>query len=296
MNRFSSVLIVAASLGVILGWPRSASASCRHGLVYGCRWCGGSSGYAYATAGTPMMMLGAVGMATPGATSAGGTARPPAFVPMLPYPGAGASHFGYAQMAHAPTALPGTISSASSVLSGYDPSAPIAPVSPGTVLSNGHLFGSHIYQVLRQFGAGLERSGLIDVAIRAFLDASGVIPNSTDRAILEQIVGRFERTNGSLEAEHASAGVGSGTTTSGTTTSTSGTATTGANVIRIVITIEAPPETQIQTATNKPGTPSSSKTERAGGCTGSTATSNSATSGTGNTNPIGNSEPPVAPR
>ena len=74
-------------------------------------------------------------------------------------------------------------------MTGFDPDAPMPPVAAGTLLSSGQLFGSHLFQNLKKFGAGLNQSGLLQLGEKLFVDAAGYLPNPIDRAIITGIVG-----------------------------------------------------------------------------------------------------------
>jgi len=155
-----------------------------------------------------------------------------------------------------------------SFLTGFNPDAPMPPVAAGTVLSNGQLFGSHLFQNLKKFGAGLNQSGLLQLGEKLFVDAAnGFLPNPIDRSILNGIVGMISgKTAGSGTAE-----------TADTTTTIGGTASSGgSNVLRITVTVELPPGAKAQV--------SQSGAQQSG-----EASKSSKTAG----NPVGNSEAPT---
>ncbi len=249
MRRISAPLLIPAVVGILLSLAGEASARCLHGLLH-CGACQGGYSSGYYQTGTPVPFP--TPLPTPGPANPGVVAPPPppGAAPSLPYPGASmnyaASVYGASGSGRASYAAPaygyggswqsGPAASPSSYLDGYNAFAPIQPVAAGTPLSSGHLFGSHIFQVLRQFGGGQGPGGLLDIAIRAFVDASGFMPTNAERAILDQIVARFLRTNGTGVPEP-------GPTNPGTSTTTM--TTGGSNVIRIVVTVEVPPGAQL---------------------------------------------------
>jgi len=120
-----------------------------------------------------------------------------------------------------------------SFLAGYRDDGPIVPVAAGTPLVDGQLFGSHVFGVLDRFGRGLDRSGLVALAERAFVDAAGVAPTIAEREALGRIVARFvgeapnfappprptEPAAGALPSPFAPAGAG----------------------LRVIVTVEIPP-------------------------------------------------------
>jgi len=152
-----------------------------------------------------------------------------------------------------------------SFLAGYDPSRPLAAVSPGTVLANGQLFASHIFTVLKTLGTGLNESGLLDLAARAFGDVTGVRPTATEVDILRKIVGTVLNPNSDSNRP--------GTTdTRPTTTSVD---TSGGSVVEVVVppvvkvlvstgsgTDTSAPETPVTPATPAPSTSGGTQLEQ----------------------------------
>ncbi|WP_165246724.1 hypothetical protein [Paludisphaera soli] len=228
MRSKSALLPVPAALGLVLTLAGDAEANCRHGHVH-CTACGGYGygyGYGYnvmpAPVPTPAPTPGPIGVpgsadglggpppppggAAPGLLqSASGvmlapTTRPTYYSPYYGYmaapaaapatAAAPAANYGYYGAAAAPEpARP-------SFLDGYSEMAPILPVAAGAPLFNGQLFGSHIFQVLKQFGQGLDKQALFEMAVKAFVNASGVAPTTAEREILQRIVGQVIRSVG----------------------------------------------------------------------------------------------------
>ena len=255
---------IPAALGLVLALPGVASAYCRHGWTH----CWSCSQYGYGYSGTPAGVVPGGLPAVAGNTN--GTVTPPAGVtpptpppsrgahPALPgarqmsAPAAPASQAAFAAPASqgayyypgyyyaAPTApydgayapaFQGDAAAPGSFLGGYSNAAPIFQIRPGTRLFNGQLFGSHLFQVLQQFGGNLDRSGLLDLGVKAFMDASGVAPTNFERQIIEQVVSRFLGVGGN-------GGTGpTGPTGTNTTTVTAN----GTNVIQFLVTVEIKP-------------------------------------------------------
>lgn len=101
---------------------------------------------------------------------------------------------GYAAPGYGPAA--GQPSQAQGYLGAYDDAAPLAAVAPGMVLANSQLVASHIFQNLRKFGAGLDESGLLELAARLLGDATGIRPTGSDLDALRKIVRRFRSEMG----------------------------------------------------------------------------------------------------
>jgi hypothetical protein len=220
----SALLSVPAALGLVLATAGDAEANCRHGYAH-CTACGGYA-YGYSMVPVPMPvptpMPAPVGV--PGSVEGlGGPPPPPgAMAPGLlqaasgvmlapttrptyysPYYGYMAAPAAQAQAAAAPAFSYGYAGAAAapeparpSFLDGYSEMAPILPVAAGAPLFNGQLFGSHIFQVLKQFGQGLDKQALFEMAIKAFVNASGVAPTTAEREILQRIVGQVIRSVG----------------------------------------------------------------------------------------------------
>ena len=251
MMRVFAPLLIPAAFGLVLSVQGNASALCHHGL-FRCWHCG-DYGYGQYSTGAPVptgsgMTPSPGGLTAPaGRTNPTGSAQPPAFASPMAFPGTGwgvpaYSYPAYASPYYAAPATPfspgaapmGQVATPPTFLSGYDPNAPIAPIFGGMALSTGHLIGSHIFQVLGQIGAGLNRDGLIQQAINTFIGTTRFSPTGGDVEILKQIVDRFLGNAGP-----GPAGPG------GTPTTTTTTLAAGSNVIRIVITLEVPPGTQV---------------------------------------------------
>jgi hypothetical protein len=182
----------------------------------------------------------------------GSTSRPPAFVPMLPYPGVGIDastqsvpaytvpafpfaagwsptpSYSYSQ----PTFVQAGMSGARSWLQGYQPNAPIVAVPAGTPLIHGHLFASHIFGLLQRFGSLLNQPQLMDLASKLFSDATGFLPGGNDVAILGQIVERFLQSRSSPGTDLADKTYGGGAA--------------AAQTITIVITVKGPENVQVK--------------------------------------------------
>lgn len=148
----------------------------------------------------------------------------PGYAPSYAAPGYAPAAPGYAPLAGQP-------SQSQQFLAGYDNNAPLAAVGPGMLLSNSQLVASHIFQNLRKFGAGLDESGLLDLAARLLGDATGIRPVGSDVDALRKIVTRFRSE-------------GSGTTG---TLPVPATGNTGATVVAdgSTVTITAPPGVRV---------------------------------------------------
>lgn len=182
---------------------------------------------AYPGAGTPAQAYSAQAYSAQAYSAAGYGYAAPAYAPAgyyaaSSYSAAGYAPAGYASSAYAaPTyaapgyapgyAAPGYAPSygtpgygpaagqpaqSMSYLGAYDNNAPLAAIPPGTVLANSQMIAGHIFQNLRKFGAGLDESGLLDLAARLLGDATGIRPTGSDIDALRKIVGRFRSEGG----------------------------------------------------------------------------------------------------
>jgi hypothetical protein len=283
MRRIPACSVLAVALGCILLSPAPAAAYCLHGLLH-CRWCYGGynynyGGYAYGgynTTGTPAPGMG--GTPAPSGGNTAGVATAPGLIPAYP----GMVPYGYAPVASSPQPR--------SHLDGYDPNAPIVPAGPGTVLWNGQLFGSHIFDVLKRSAGALNESGLLDLAIRTFARTSGFQPTAGEIEILRGIAQRVLRDP---------QGLGSTTPGPGTTVLPPGTGTTstiGAGT-GPVVTVVVPPGVSVMVITNYgTGTGGTGRAGAAGagGSPGGGAAAGGAENSTGTAAPPAEA-PPAAP-
>jgi hypothetical protein len=241
MRRPMFPRLIPAVFGLVLMFGANASARCLHGLLH-CGYCSKTVYSSRTTTTGPAANTGAiVALPSPGQANAAGVATPPPFSntmapvmnPVVMHPAYASPYYSQPSAAQAPASL----------LAGFNENAAIPAISPGTVLSNGQLFGSHILQHLRKFGAGLDKSGLLNLASKAFVDAAGFLPGNADVAILEKIVGMVLPQN-----KATLSGPGAAETNSNTQVTT---LSDGTTVFRITVTVEVPPGFKVQTSTGQ---------------------------------------------